>query len=186
MFQFLLGDFKKVFAKFDILVKQRPVAGNSKQMQNIDTEDIAFMLFELENGAVGSMEATKIATGANDEIRVEIHGENGAIRFNTMQPNYLEVYDTKDIEEPVGGMRGFKAIETVQRYPDPAIKFPGPRFPVGWLRYHMGNTYDFVNNIIENKTPDANIYAGYKVQEVIEAATISDRDKRKFKMNNSL
>lgn len=176
--RFLLGDFKKVFARLDTFVKQRPVAGTPGQMQDIDTEDMALMLFELENGAVGTMEATKIATGANDEIRVEIHGDKGAIRFNTMQPNYLEVYDTKDAEEPIGGMRGFKAIETVQRYPKPALSFPGPKFSVGWIRYHMGNTYDFVNNIIEAKMPDANIYAGYKVQEVMEAAVISDKEKR--------
>jgi predicted dehydrogenase len=147
-------------------------------MCEVDVDDLALLLFELKNGAIGTLEATKVATGANDELRLEIHGEKGAIRFNSMQPNFLEVYDTRDAEEPIGGWRGFKALETVQRYPKPAVAFPGPKFSVGWVRFHAGNAYDFIKNIVEGKKPEADMYAGYKVQEVIEAAVISDREKR--------
>jgi len=178
LIRFLLGDFKHVFSKLEIFTKERPVTGNPSQMCEVDVDDLALLLFELENGAIGTLEATKVATGANDELRIEIHGEKGAIRFNSMQPNYLEVYDVRDAEEPVGGWRGFKALETVQRYPKPAQAFPGPKFSVGWIRFHAGNAYDFIKNIVEVTKPEADIYAGYKVQEVIEAAAISDREKR--------
>jgi len=147
-------------------------------MCEVDVDDLALLMFELENGALGTLEATKVATGANDEIRLEMHGEKGAIRFNSMQPNYLEVYDTRDAEEPIGGWRGFKALETVQRYPKPAAAFPGPKFSVGWMRYHIGNSYDFIKNIADGSKPEADMEAGYKVQEVIEAGVISDRDKK--------
>jgi len=178
LIRFLLGDFKKVFSKLEIFIKERPLASNPNQKEKVDVDDLALLLFEMENGAIGTLEATKVATGANDEVRFEIHGQNGAIRFNSMQPNYLEVYDCRDAEEPIGGWRGFKAIETVQRYPKPAVSFPGPKFSIGWIRYHAGNAYDFIKNIAEGKKPQADILAGYKVQEVIEAATISDKEKR--------
>ncbi len=178
LIRFLLGDFKKVFSKLEIFVKERPLANDPTKKEKVDVDDLALLLFELENGAIGTLEATKVATGTNDEVRFEIHGEKGAIRFNSMQPNYLEVYDCRDAEEPIGGWRGFKAIETVQRYPKPAVAFPGPKFSIGWIRYHAGNAYDFINNIVEGKKPDADILAGYKVQEVIEAATISDKEKK--------
>lgn len=176
--RFLLGDFTKVFAKLETFVKERPVANDPGKTCEVDVDDIALLLFELENGAMGTLEATKVATGTNDEVRIEIHGEKGTIRFNSMQPNYLEVYDTRDEEEPIGGMRGFKAIETVQRYPKPAAAFPGPKFSIGWIRYHAGNAYDFIKNIAEKKKPGADILSGYKVQEVIEAALISDMQKK--------
>ncbi|MBM3705706.1 MAG: Gfo/Idh/MocA family oxidoreductase [Actinobacteria bacterium] len=176
--RFLLGDFKKVFCRLDIFTKQRPVAGSPEKMCEVDVDDLALLIFELENGAVGTLEATKVATGANDEVRLEIHGEKGSIRFNSMQPNYLEVYDMRDSEEPVGGLRGYKAIETVQRYPAPAVAFPGPKFSVGWIRYHLGNAYDFIKNITEGTKPQADIFSGYKVQEVIEASVISNKDSR--------
>ena len=177
LIRFLLGDFAEVFSRLEIFTGSRPVAGNPAQMCKVDVDDLAMLLFKLENGALGTLEATKVATGANDEIRLEIHGEKGAMRFNSMQPNFLEVYDCRDTEEPVGGMRGFKAIETVQRYPDPAIAFPGPKFSVGWIRYHAGNSYDFITNILNGTKPDADMHSGYKVQEVIEAASISDAEK---------
>ncbi|MCL4386665.1 MAG: Gfo/Idh/MocA family oxidoreductase [Cyanobacteria bacterium] len=176
--RFLLGDFKRVFSKFEIFVKERPVAGKPDEKMSVDVDDLALMIFEMENGLVGTMESSKVATGANDEIRVEIHGEKGALRFNTMQPNYLEVYDMRDSEDYIGGMRGFKQIETVQRYPKPASNFPGPKFTVGWIRFHMGSAFDFIKNVAEGTKPEADMYAGYKVQEIIEASVISDAEKR--------
>ncbi len=176
--RFLLGDFKKVFSRLDIFTKERPLAGKPDTMGQVDTEDLALLLFELENGATGTMEATKVANGTNDEVRFEVHGQKGALRFNSMQPNYLEVYDARDAGAPIGGQRGFKAIETVQRYPQPAVPFPGPKFSIGWIRYHMGSAFDFLNNIAQKKQPEADMYAGYKVQEVMEAAVISDQKGR--------
>ena len=37
------------------------------------------LLLELEGGAVGSAEASKIATGANDELLLEVRGDKGAL-----------------------------------------------------------------------------------------------------------
>jgi len=176
--RFLLGDFKKIFAELEIFTKQRPVFEKSDEFCSVEVDDLAILLFEMENGAIGTIEATKVATGANDEFRIEIHGEKGAIRFNSMQPNYLEVYDTRAEEAPIGGRRGFTAIETVQRYPKPALQFPGPKFSIGWIRNHIGNAMDFITNVVEGKKPLADMYAGYKVQEVMEAALISDKEKR--------
>lgn len=180
--RFLVGDFKKIFSKLTTFVEERPLSSNPDKKGKVDVEDLSLILFELENGAMGTLEGTKVATGTNDEVRIEIHGEKGAIRFNSMQPNYLEVYDTRDKSKPIGGYRGFKSIETVQRYPDPATGFPGPKFSIGWLRYHQGNAYDFIKNIINNTKPEADIYSGYKVQEVMEAAIISDKEKRWVKL----
>ncbi|MCL5070723.1 MAG: Gfo/Idh/MocA family oxidoreductase [Actinobacteria bacterium] len=176
--RFLLEDFKKIFAKLEIFTKQRPVLEKPGELCTVEVDDLTLLLFEMKNGAMGTIEATKVATGANDELRIEIHGEKGAIRFNSMQPNYLEVYDTRAEETPIGGRRGFTSIETVQRYPKPALQFPGPKFSIGWIRGHIGNAMDFITNIVEAKEPLANMYAGFKVQEVMEAALISDKEKK--------
>ena len=172
--RFLLGDFKKVFTRLEIFTKKRPIPGKPGEFGEVDVDDLALMMFELENGCIGTLEGSKVATGANDEYRIEIHGEKGALRFNSMQPNFLEVFDNRDPGEPIGGRRGFTAIETVQRYPRPATQFPGPKFAVGWIRYHAGNAFDFVTNIVEGKRPLADMHSGYKVQEVLEAGNISN------------
>lgn len=176
--RFLLGDFKKVFSKLETFIRKRPLPGKPGQFGEVDVDDLALIMFEMENGCIGTLEGSKVATGANDEFRIEIHGEKGAIRFNSMQPNFLEVYDTRDTGEPIGGRRGFTAIETVQRYPEPATQFPGPKFSVGWMRYHMGSAFDFITNITEGKKPLSDMRSGFKVQEVLEASSISSAGER--------
>jgi predicted dehydrogenase len=174
--RFLLGDFKKVFSRLEIFTKKRPIAGKPGKFGEVDVDDLTLIMFESANGCIGTIEGSKVATGSNDEYRIEIHGEKGAIKFNSMQPNFLEVYDTRDKGEPIGGRRGFTSIETVQRYPKPANQFPGPKFSIGWMRCHAGNAFDFVNNITKGIRPVSDMHSGYKVQEVMEASTISNSE----------
>lgn len=125
------------------------------------------------------MEASRFSTGTNDELILEIHGDKGAIKFNGMEPNWLQVYDTREQGKPIGGRRGFKSLETVQRYPSPpASGFPGPKFALDWSRYHMDQCHEFVMNYINSKKPVCGIESGYKIQEIMDAAIVSDKEDR--------
>jgi predicted dehydrogenase len=135
----------------------------------------------MKNGAVGTIEASKVATGMNDELRFEIHGEKGAMRFNLMEPNWLEVYDTRDAGSPAGGMRGFKKIETVQRYPSPG-GFPGPKFSVGWLRAHVACLYNFLDCVAKGKKAEPSLLHGARLQFIMEKAYESYRKRQWVKI----
>lgn len=167
--RFLLGDCREVFAATETFIKQRPVAKGSNELVDVEVDDLALVQMKMENGALGTMEASRIATGTNDDLRVEIHGREGAIRFNLMDANWLYVYDNRLAGEPFGGMKGFNRIETVQRYPEPAA-FPGPKFIAGWVRFHIASMYDFLSNVVKGEPSAPTLYDGFKVQEVMEAA----------------
>ena len=167
--RFLLGDCREVLATTQTFVKQRPVAKGSSELVDVEVDDIVLVQMKMENGALGTMEASRIATGTNDDLRVEIHGREGAIRFSLMDANWLHVYDNRLEGEPIGGMRGFNRIETVQRYPEPAA-FPGPKFTVGWVRFHIASMYDFLSNVAKGEASPPTLYDGFKVQEIMEAA----------------
>jgi len=161
----ILGDFDSVFATMDTMIKERP--GPSGRVP-IEVDDVLWMQARLQSGAVGTIEASRLSTGASDEIRFEAHGDKGAIRFNSMDPNWLDVYDATLPEGDFGGERGFKRIESVQRYPKPA-SLPGPKNSVGWMRYHIASIHDFVSNVTANRQSSPSIYDGLKVQEVLDA-----------------
>ena len=167
--RYLLGDFDSVFATMDTMIKERP--GPSGRVP-IEVDDILWMQARLKSGALGTIEASRLSTGACDEIRFEAHGDKGAIRFNSMDPNWLDVYDATLPEGDFGGERGFKRIESVQRYPKPA-SLPGPKNSVGWMRYHIASIYDFVSNVAANRQSSPSIYDGLKVQEVLDAVFCS-------------
>ncbi len=174
---YLLGEYKAVFATTPTFIKERPLPDDPTRKVPVEVDDIAFLQIEMKNGAFGTVEASRLATGTNDELRIEIHGNKGAMRFNLMDPNWLEIYDTRDPKEPMGGLRGFKKIETVQHYPTPAI-LPDPKLPIGWMRYHIASQFDFIKRVAEKKEGNPGFFDGYKVQEIMEAAQISEKKKQ--------
>jgi predicted dehydrogenase len=177
LIRFLLGEYDSVYALTETFIKERPLPGREGGKKSVEVDDLALMTVRMANGGVGTVEASRLATGTNDELRLEIHGSKGALRFNLMDPNWLYVYDAREPGDPIGGGRGFKAIETVQRYPPPAA-LPGPKFSIGWMRYHIACQYDFITSLVEGRPTSPDFVDGMKVQEVMEAAYISAQEKR--------
>ncbi len=177
LLRYLLGEFAEVFAVTETFIKERPLPGQPNQRARVMVDDLAVLTLRTVSGAFGTVEASRLATGTNDEMRIEIHGELGALRFNLMDPNWLYVFDAREPEAPLGGNRGFKAIESVQRYPAPAV-LPGPKFAVGWLRYHIASQFDFIASLAKGQPSPPDFEDGVRVQEVMEAAYISARERR--------
>ncbi len=173
----LLGDFDAVMAVAETFIKERPLPGATHQKAAVTVDDLTLMTIRLANGALGTLEASRLATGTNDEMRLEIHGELGALRFNLMDPNWLYAFDAREPEAALGGNRGFKAIETVQRYPPPAV-LPGPKAAIGWLRYHLASQFDFITSLVTSRPCSPDFEDGLRVQEAMEAAYISAREGR--------
>lgn len=169
--RYLIGEFKSV----DGCVKN--FTSPDKQ-----TDDLALLSVEMANGAVGSLEASKMATGTNDDLRIEAHGSKGAIRFSSMEPNWLEFYDNAESDEPIGGRKGFTKIETIQKYPElPGI--PIPKFPIGWMRYHVACLHSFLRSIVDGTEASPNFKDGLEVQRILEAAYVSSTKKERIEIS---
>ncbi len=169
----LVGDFACVQAK-------------TKNFTSPDrrTDDLALVEVETSNGATGILEASKIATGANDEVRFEIYGSDGALAFNSMEPSWLQFYSMNDPDSPIGGMRGFKRIETVQRYPD-ATGIPLSKFSVGWIRAHVACIHSFLYSVVHDRPASPSFEDGLMVQKIIEKCYESSRTKRSISLQKS-
>ncbi len=174
----LCGEVQEVLMESAIAYPERPSTSDSGRRVSVEAEDLAVMLVRTSAGALGTIEASKIATGTEDELRIEIHGSEGALRFNSMQPNYLEAYRRADPEEPIGGSRGWRAIATVQRYPQPA-EFPGPKFSVGWIRSHLACLHNFLSALASDTKAEPGLEVGIRLQEIMAAARRS-RDTRQW------
>jgi len=172
----LLGDYDQLLAATRIAYPQRPALGDPSRMVLVDAEDCVMLLARMRSGALGTVEATKIATGAEDELRFEIHGSAGALRFNGMDPHHLGFYDAGAAGEPIGGTRGWTEIDTGQRYPAPASGFPGPKFSVGWLRSHMACLANFLTAVAEGRPAEPGLRQGIYLQRLIECARVSAKD----------
>jgi predicted dehydrogenase len=163
----IAGPISEIQASARILHPTRPDGrgGTGK----VEAEDQIVMIVRLAGGALGSLEASKIATGAEDDLRLEIHGTRGAIRFDLMEPDFLQFYSLADPDSPIGGARGWKRIATVQRFPAPAV-FPPARATSGWLRGHTQCLYNFLSAVADERQTEPSLGRGIAVQQIIEAA----------------
>ena len=173
---YLLGEYSSIFAKTEVIYPQRP--DKNGKMIDIEADDLALMIVKMKNGGMGTIEASKVATGVNDELRFEIHGDKGSMRFNLMEPNWLEYYDNTQPEAPLGGTRGYTKIECVQRFNKPGGDFPSSKFSIGWIRSHVHSLYSFLNCVYEKKQASPSFKDGAYIQNVMEKAYESDKESR--------
>ena len=169
----LLGDYDRLMAASHVAYPQRPALGDPSRMVDVDAEDCVMILAKMSSGAIGSIEATKIATGSEDELRLEVHGSRGALRFNGMDAHHLDAYDATAADKPAGGTRGWTSIDAGQRYPAPATGFPGPKFNIGWLRSHMACLANFLESVAAGQPGNPDLRQGVYIQRLIECARAS-------------
>jgi predicted dehydrogenase len=169
------NDIESVSGKSQIFFPVRK--GISGEEWHTDADEAFYITARLKSGAIGTIEASKLATGTNSDLSFEIYGEKGAVKYSLMQPNFLEFYDNTAPDGDYGGEKGFTKIECVQRYPQPGNIFPGPKSPVGWLRLHMHCMYLYLDGVYKNGLSEfsPSFYDGAAVQKIMEKAYISDK-----------
>ncbi|MFP3241249.1 MAG: Gfo/Idh/MocA family oxidoreductase [Caldivirga sp.] len=132
---------------------------------NVDEGFTAMLRFE--NGAVGLIEASKLATGHYNSLIIEVNGSEGSIRFDLERINELEVHLAKD-----GELSGFRRILVTQRT-HPYLRFWWPPGHVlGWEHTFTHEIYHFLTRLAEGKdvAPEAaNFRDGLRVMRIIEA-----------------
>jgi predicted dehydrogenase len=167
LLDWLAGPIAEIRADLRVLHDRRPDGKGGTEA--VDAEDQALLTVRCAGGAVGTLEASKIATGTEDDLRLEIHGTRGALRLDIMQPDFLEAFSLSDPDAPIGGTRGWKRIATVQRFPAPAV-FPSARATSGWLRGHTQCLYNFMSAVAEGSQAEPSLTQGVRVQRMIDCA----------------
>ena len=159
MLYYLIGEFDNIKCMTKTLHTER-------SGKEVSSDDAAFMAVSMKCGAVGTVEATKLAMGISDSLRFEIHGSKGAVRFDTQEPNTLWYFDGDS----------YRAIDTMQKYPAPC-NFQNAKNNTGGARAHIHAYFEFVNAVHTGKSfyPDFN--DGAYIQKVIEKAYLEGEKK---------
>jgi predicted dehydrogenase len=165
--RYLLGDFDSVQAVTETYITERPLEKGSKQTGKVTVDDAAWMNVRMKNGSVGSIEVSRFATGALDDLNFTVYGEKGALRFSLMDANFLYWFDST-VNSPDPGIPGWQRLETGQGYP--GAKIPNPRSIVGWTRFHAENLHRYIRSVKEGASFSPNELDGYEAQAVLEAA----------------
>ncbi|WP_246040380.1 Gfo/Idh/MocA family protein, partial [Ectobacillus funiculus] len=104
--QFILGDINNVNALSKIVIPQRPKQAGSSELADVENDDLITILAEYENGAVGTIGASRVATGRKNYLAFEIQGTEGSVYYSLERMNEVNVYFTSDD----GADRGFRNV----------------------------------------------------------------------------
>lgn len=181
---FLVGDIKTVTALTANFITERPLADEStsgnltaaailNKTGKVTVEDAALMMVQFQNGAIGSFEATRFATGRKNKLSFEIYGSEGSIVFNMERLNELQYFSLKDRE----GAQGFRTIiATEAEHPYIKSWWP-PGHTIGYEHPFVHAVNDFVIAIDTGGTIEPNFKDGLKIMQVLEAGLESAETK---------
>lgn len=180
--RFLVGDILEVSGLMQTFIKERPLLEKdgkiSKKKGKVTVDDATLFIVRFKNGAVGSFEATRFATGRKNYNHFEINGSKGSIVFNLERLNELEFY-SKD--EPQY-LQGFKTILTTESVHPYIANWWPPGHIIGWEHTFVHEIYEFLKAIQEDKTPSPDFYDGLACQKVLDAVEKSAKERRWVKV----
>lgn len=169
--QYITGErITGVSALLETFVKERPLPGPGRRGTGpVTVDDAAVFLGRFDGGAVGTFEATRLATGRKNSIRIEINGSAGSVAFDFEEMNVLHFFDnTADAADS-----GFtRILVTEQQHP-----YVGAWWPPGHgLGYEHGFTHqsaDLLTAIADGVDPEPSFTDGLQVQRVLAAVELS-------------
>jgi predicted dehydrogenase len=163
--RFLLGEFDSVSAVTRTYIESRPTAAGAETRAQVDVDDAAWVQARLTSGASGTLFCTRLATGAVDDMNVQIYGERGALKFSLQDGNVLQWFDSSSLPTE---QQGWTRLPTGTQYPGAVV--PPPRSILGWNRTHAENIYRFLCALAEGKPFSPDAVDGLAVHRVIDAA----------------
>ncbi|WP_170784745.1 Gfo/Idh/MocA family protein [Ruegeria lacuscaerulensis] len=164
----LIGPIAQVMADVETVHRHRPGG-------EVTNDDHAQMMCRFENGVMGNLYFSRVATGRKMGYAYEITGTKGAIRFDQEDQNALWLYRREGPE----ASRGFTKILTGPAHPDYEPFCQGPGHGTGYQDQIIIEAKDFLHAIDTGENIWPTFRDGHEVNRVL-AAVLASSDQRKW------
>ncbi|MDO4569596.1 MAG: Gfo/Idh/MocA family oxidoreductase [Planctomycetia bacterium] len=186
----ICGAISKTFVekrkKLSGIVSQQNIIGGAQsdtsEYGDVTVDDAVLFLTKFQNGAIGSYEAARQATGNKNRNYFEINGTKGSLRFNFERMNELEYYDAR---RPTG-VQGWTTILATHGADHPYVSnwWPDGHL-IGYEHTFTNMAYD-VLKVLAGETPTvplATFEDAYQTARILEAALVCAQEKRFVKLD---
>jgi predicted dehydrogenase len=176
--RYLIGEPKSVNALTRTFITERPSVDDPKRRETVDVDDAFVSLVEYQNGALGTLEASRFARGRKNANRFEINGEKGSIAFNLERMNELEVHLPE--EQPNRDVNpGFtNVLVTESHHPFWSAWWPHGHI-IGWEHTFVHELHNFIDAIVTGRDVGphgATFEDGYRAAVICDAVLASAKD----------
>lgn len=162
-----------VSSLLETFIKQRPLVAStdglrgtgSAERGEVTVDDAALFIARLSGGAVATFEASRLAPGRRNGLRIEINGSKGSLVFELERLNELQVYFTDD----EAGVQGFRTIMVTEpEHPYLSAWWPAGHI-IGWEHTFTHEAFDLLTAIEEGTDPAPSFADGLQIQLVLQA-----------------
>jgi predicted dehydrogenase len=181
---FLVGPIERLSGRTSTMIKQRPplAVGSGTHFARVATgervdvenEDWAGALIELGNGAVGSVETSRVIVGHRVELRIEVYGTRGALAWELERMNELERSQLADD----GADEGYTTIMAGPGHGEFSAFQPGAGIPMGYDDLRVIEAKNFLEAVRDGEQREPGVeqmIACGKVLEAVERSNDSGR-----------
>ena len=182
--RYLVGEVTQVSAMMAQFVSERPLpdehasslkgGSSGRGSGKVTVEDAAFLTVKFANGALGSFEASRFATGRRNYNEFEIYGSKGSLIFNLERMNELQFYSKEDPE----GEQGFRTILATEPVHEYIAHWWPPGHIIGYEHEFVHAAVDFLDAIKNGTEIRPNFFDGVEEMKVLAAAVQSAAEGR--------
>ncbi|MFC6355398.1 Gfo/Idh/MocA family protein [Luethyella okanaganae] len=172
LMHYVLGPISAVTASTGTYLTERPALPGSATtgLAPVENEDYANMLIRFHDsavaaGALGSLEASRIAVGASSDYGFEINGTEGSVRWNFARMNELHVALTR-----TGPFVGFTTVLANSAFPEFARFQPSSGTGMGYDDLKTIEAKKFLLAVTGGPAESSNIHDAVASANVLDAA----------------
>jgi predicted dehydrogenase len=157
-------------------ISGRGAKSKGKRTGRSTVDDAMLFLARFSGGAIGSFEATRLATGNKNRNQIEVNGELGSIKFDFERMNELQWWDNT-APKALQGWTTIMCTEGVHPY---AGNYWPPAHLIGYEQGFVSMAADIAMVLGGSKpvVPLPDFEDALKTQCVLEAAVMSARERR--------
>ena len=182
---YVLGPISEVTATTGTFITERPplpgvvtdgaesAGAASTTLLPVENEDYANMLIRLHDsalaaGALGTLEASRIAVGSSSDYSIEINGTEGALRWNFTRMNELDVALGRG-----GPLIGFTTVLANGHFPEFSRFQPSAGTGMGYDDLKTIEAMKFLSAVVGGPAESSNIQDALASAQVLDAAEAS-------------
>lgn len=175
--RFLVGEPTRIMGMTKTFIPERPLPDGSG-MGKVDVDDAFISLVEFDNGAIGTIEASRFCQGRKNYNCIEINGENGTIQFNLERIGELNVYWANEDPKET---RGFHNVSITESYHPYWENWWPHGHHIGWSETFVHEFHHFFGAILgkhEVAPYGADFVDGYRNAVICDAIVESSQSGR--------
>lgn len=184
------GAIAETFIEARAVIEARPQTGGLRRgatrqrkpkRAKPDVDDALMFLARFSQGAVGTFEASRLATGHQNHNSIEINGEKGSLRFTFEHMNYLHFYDHTE-DRRTAGWREIMCT-AAGSHPYAGAWWPDAHV-LGYENTFVNQAADMMAVLAgeEPIVPIPDFADAYETQRVLEAASLAARNRCAVKL----